>query len=230
VGESGLGKRQISRAWMGRGRRDAIWPLLWPCTWASGMYVHTGTRAGGRITLARAVVGGRGGRGASACPMRDPQALGPTLQLVAWPDGDQDHGVHTPGSPPTLGSKQTGRPLPPAAVGRARIARPGLVTSVPRLVLKYALQARRASLSLQSPSSKHARCLAALLYTSPFGLLSYPPPFCQPHPRCCRALPRCKFRLRNPKLISCMHAVDHSDCAHATLVYTTSTTTTTTTI
>jgi hypothetical protein len=39
--------------------------------------------------------------------------------------------------------------LPPAAVGRARIAQPGPVTSVPRLNFKYALQARRGRLSLQ---------------------------------------------------------------------------------
>jgi hypothetical protein len=48
-----------------------------------------------------------------------------------------------------LGLETNRAPLPPAAVGRARIAQPGPVTSVPRLNLKYALQARRARLSLQ---------------------------------------------------------------------------------
>ena len=75
--------------------------------------------------------------------MRDPHALSPTLQLVAWPGRRQGFGdrvwVHVdvvevcvsvcaharpPGLPATLGSKQTGRPLPPAAVGRARMAPP----------------------------------------------------------------------------------------------------------
>lgn len=79
--------------------------------------------------------------------MRDPHALSPTLQLVAWPGRRQGFGdrvwvdvdvdvdvcasvsvcahARPPGLPATLGSKQTGRPLPPAAVGRARIAPPG---------------------------------------------------------------------------------------------------------
>jgi len=57
--------------------------------------------------------------------------------------------VHTPGLPASLGSKQTGLLSRKLQARRARIAQPGLVTSVPRLILKYALQARRARLSLQ---------------------------------------------------------------------------------
>lgn len=78
----------------------------------------------------------------------------------AWPDGDQDV-PHKPDLAGTLGLETNRAPLPPAAVCRACIAGP--CTSVPRLLFKYALQARRARLSLQpfSPSELTAlpRCL-----------------------------------------------------------------------
>jgi hypothetical protein len=83
--------------------------------------------------------------------MRDPHTLSPTSSLafkVAWPNSDQDHSAHARLAG-KLGLETNRAPLPQAAVGRARIAQPGLVTSVPRLILKYALQARRARLSLQ---------------------------------------------------------------------------------
>ena len=119
---------------------------IWP--WASR---GTGTGRALAALSRRPHNSGPGRAGQGAWPDEDdkgPAALSPTLQLVAWPAGGQDQRVCV-SVPATLGSKQTGRPLPPAALGRARIAQPGPVTSVPRLILKYALQARRARLSLQ---------------------------------------------------------------------------------
>ena len=73
--------------------------------------------------------------------------------------------------------------LPPAALGRARIAQPGPATTVPRLRLKYALQARRASLSLQSLAlprlAAPGGCASVaiwLLYPALFTALSPPSP------------------------------------------------------
>lgn len=99
-------------------------------------------------------------RGAS--PMRPAHAKPNVVARVAsaWPDGDQDV-PHKPDLAGTLGLETNRAPLPPAAVCRACIAGP--CTSVPRLLFKYALQARRARLSLQpfSPSELTAlpRCL-----------------------------------------------------------------------
>lgn len=64
--------------------------------------------------------------------------------------------------------------FPPAALGRARIAQPGPLTTVPRLRLKYALQAPRASLSLQSSSP----CLALRLVLSLLSIWPQSLPTC----------------------------------------------------
>jgi hypothetical protein len=63
--------------------------------------------------------------------MRDPHTLSPTSMLVAWPNGNQDHSAHARLAG-KLGLETNRAPLPPAAVGRARIAQPGPVSKCPQ--------------------------------------------------------------------------------------------------
>jgi hypothetical protein len=102
--------------------------------------------------------------------------------------------VHKPGVAGKLGLKQTGpspvscsRPPPASHI-------PGPCTSVPRLLFKYALQARRARLSLQAPFPSELTALPRCFCTILFGPLSYAASFVSAvpavtvHPRrCCFA-------------------------------------------
>jgi hypothetical protein len=149
--------------------------------------------------------------------MRDPHTLSPTSLLVAWPNGDQDYSAHARLAG-KLGLETNRAPLPPAAVGRARIAQPGPVSSVPRRILKYALQARPRQ-AFPAVSILHLSpllCRAALYLYVLTSVI--PSAFCQRYPRYSGTLTLLLFRLRNQNLVSCMYALGRSEVTHAAQV------------
>lgn len=187
--------------------------------------MHSYGRPGGRITVARAALGGASPRrGAQARPKVGGglfcSSLGRHPARARARARMQDRAAHARRRRQAWGCETNRAPHPPAAGGRACIAHHRALYQRPqtRLQVLYALQARRARLFPAAP----------LLHLSPLPCRAALYPFVAPlpipqrllpalSPNCATCSPRA-VSLQEPDSISCMHALRRSELTLAALV------------